>query len=155
MKHAYIFIALGLALPLSAAAQDKAKPEPAAAGQATAEAAKETSEQARGAKFDAGKKLADQVKVSAGPPDHLDDDSDDDGLLDLAESAAHESTHTVQQAEGTKAAERKRPGRTKYGDITLERSADDTSTQDNEAQGEKPQEKPAEKAKTGKKKGNN
>lgn len=163
MKISTLTLALLLALPAAAYAQDQDKaeqkelPEAAAKGQATAEAARaggdrnpQTGKELKGvgkkeAKFKAGKALAETVKSKAPDPDYRDEDSDDDGLSDATESS-HEATHTVQQKEGADATKRKRPGRVKYADVTLKKGA--AEADDGAAEAEKPK-------KADKKKGDN
>ena len=123
MKVIHGLLGLTLALGIGTGyAQDqtqeekKALPEAATDGQETAAAA-------RTGKFKAGKALADTVKATAGPPDFVDEDSDDDGLDDATErDAEHEAAHTVQQSSGAETTERKALGRTKTADVTLKKA---------------------------------
>ncbi|WP_417689417.1 hypothetical protein [Pseudidiomarina sp.] len=123
MKIATLIMAISLVLTGSAFAQDQAQTQ-----DQTKDEAKDTQ---RAGKFKAGKALADTVKAKAQDPDYLDDDDDGDGLGDvdgdgvgdLAREEAHELGHTVQQEQGVDPTKRKRPGRAKYGDITLKKGA--------------------------------
>ncbi|WP_417683190.1 hypothetical protein [Pseudidiomarina aquimaris] len=129
MKIATLIMAVSLALTGSAFAQDQAQAEQET--DRNPQTGKEIKDAQRAGKFKAGKALADTVKAKAPDPDYLDDDDDGDGLGDvdgdgvgdLAREEAHEAAHTVQQKEGADATKRKRPGRTKYGDITLKKGA--------------------------------
>lgn len=89
-----------LAFSATTLAQDQAKTKDASATT--------TDETARQAKFKAGKALADTVKAT--DSGHLDDDDDGDGLGD--------ATTTMSETK------RKRPGRTKTGDVTLANECD-------------------------------
>lgn len=123
MKIATLIMAVSLALTGSAFAQEQAQTK-----DQTKDEAKDAQ---RAGKFKAGKALADTVKAKAPDPDYLDDDDDGDGLGDvdgdgvgdLAREEAHEAAHAVQQKEGADPTKRKRPGRTKYADITLKKGA--------------------------------
>ena len=145
MKIIHGLLGLTLALGIGTGyAQDQAQdekkelPEAAADGQQTAETARagkdrnpQTGKELKGigeaARLKGGKALAETVKATAGPPDFIDDDDDGDGIGD--------------------ATERKRPGRVKYSDITLERGQAES---DNSATIEAD-----DKKKTTKKKGDN
>ncbi len=129
MKIATLVMALSLALTGSAFAQDQAQEKKET--DRNPQTGKEIKDTQRAGKFKAGKALADTVKAKAQDPDYLDDDDDGDGLGDvdgdgvgdLAREEAHELGHTVQQEQGVDPTKRKRPGRAKYGDITLKKGA--------------------------------
>lgn len=152
MKTSYLLVALSLLFCGAGYAQDQAK-----------QSHEQADEPAKQAKFKAGKALADTVKAKAQESDYLDDDDDSDGLGDategkqgdldgdgvgdLARQEAHELTHTVQQGNETAdATKRKRPGRTKYADITLKKGA--AAPDDTDEEADKPK-------KSDKKKGDN
>lgn len=101
MKIATLVMATSLALTGSALAQDptEAKKET----DRNPQTGKEIKDAQRTGKFKAGKALADTVKATAQDPDFRDEDSDDDGVGDVARAEAHELSHSVQQKEGADA----------------------------------------------------